>query len=157
MDSELGDAAAGADLPDPTHATPAGIDDATIEALGTLSEALEIVERARGRLYDFHQLSGGADLKLGEAVQQLRTAGHSDLADRVESDLVGRNVIPGRWTFQLVEEYDDGYWSVFRSYERTARDELVAGRRHLFEARMKERERTAGRAGHEAAPGSPLG
>lgn len=157
MDSELGDAAAGADLPDPAHATPAGIDDATIEALGTLSEALEIVERARGRLYDFHQLSGGADLKLGEAVQQLRTAGHSDLADRVESDLVGRNVIPGRWTFQLVEEYDDGYWSVFRSYERTARDELGAGRRHLFEARMKERERSAGRAGHEAAPGSLQG
>lgn len=155
MDSELGEAAAGADLPDPAHPTPEGVEDATIEALGTLSEALEMVERARGRLYDFHQLSGGADLTLGEAVRQLRTAGHADLADRIESDLLGRNVIPGRWTFQLVEEYDDGYWSVFRSYERTARDELVAGRRHLFEARMKERERTAGRAGHEAAPGSP--
>ncbi len=65
---------------------------------------------------------------------------------------MGRNVVPGRWTFQLVEEYDDGYWSAFREHERTVRDELAGGARHLFEARMKQDRRTAGRPGHEAGP-----
>lgn len=36
------------DLPDLEHTTPAGVDDATVEALGKLSEALETCERARG-------------------------------------------------------------------------------------------------------------
>ena len=36
--------------------------------------------------------------------------------------------------------------------DRQVRDELVAGRRHLFEAEMKEDRRTRGRRGHEARP-----
>lgn len=141
-----------ADLPDPDHATPEGMDDATVEALGDLSEALETVERARGHLYTFHQLTGTADIKLGDAVDKLRAAGHTDLADRLEAELLGRNVLVGRWTFQIVEDYDDGYWSTFRSLEREAREQLAGGRRHLYEARMKQARRTRGRPGHEATP-----
>ncbi|BBY85401.1 Uncharacterised protein [Mycolicibacterium tokaiense] len=95
---------------------PAGVDDATVEAVGKLSEALETVERARGALYTFHQLMGHADLQAGEASEQLRAAGHGDIADRLDTDLVGRNVLPGRWTFQVVEEFDEGYWQVFRDH-----------------------------------------
>ena len=58
------------DLPDPDHRTPDGVDDATVEALGKLSEALETCERARGHLYSFHQLTGSADIELGEAVSR---------------------------------------------------------------------------------------
>ncbi len=65
------------DLPDPDHRTPAGVDDATVEALGKLSEALETCERARGHLYAFHQLTGSADIELGEAVSAFREAGHA--------------------------------------------------------------------------------
>ena len=126
--------------------------DATVEALGMLSEALETTERARGHLYAFHQLTGSADLRLGDAVGALRSAGHRTLADRVQAELVGRNVITERWTFQIVEDYDDGYWSLFRRFEREAREELAGGRRHLAEARMKEERRTHGRPGHEAGP-----
>ena len=141
-----------ADAPNAEHRRPDGLDDATVEALGKLSEALEAVEIARGHLYSFHKQSGTADLQLGEAVEQLRRAGHGDLADDLDARLVGRNVIEGRWTFQLVEEYDDTYWSLFRALEQRARDELSGGRRHLFEAEMKEDERSAGRPGHLAAP-----
>ena len=81
------------DAPLPEHTRPATTDDATVAAVGKLSEALETVERARGRLYDFHQLTGSADLALGEAVDELRDAGHADLADRIQTELVGRNVI----------------------------------------------------------------
>lgn len=48
------------DLPDLAHHAPAGVDELVIEALGDLSEALETVERARGHLYVFHQLTGTA-------------------------------------------------------------------------------------------------
>ena len=68
----------------------------------------------------------------------------------IERELIGRNVVPGHWTFQLVEEYDDGYYADFRRIEKDARDELVAGRRHLFEAELKEKRRTRGLPGHEA-------
>ena len=111
--------------------------DADVKALGLLSEALETVEQARGNLYAFHQLSGRGDLQLQDAVKSLREAGHAALADRIETQLVGHNVIHGRWTFQIVEEYDDGYWSLFRGLEREAREQIADGQRHLFEAEMK--------------------
>lgn len=140
------------DAPSPEHRRPADLDDDTVAALGKISEALEAVERARGHLYSFHQLSGTADLTLQEGVEGLREAGHTELAELIETELVGRNVLPGRWTFQIVEDYDDGYWSVFREHERRARESLAGGRRHLFEAGMKERERTRGNPGHTARP-----
>src|SRR5918999_5626103 len=91
----------------PGRATPEGVSDATVDALGKLSEALETCERARGHLYSFHQLTGSADLGLGEAVSALREAGHTEIADRLDRELFGRNVIAGRRTFQIVEDYDD--------------------------------------------------
>ena len=142
-----------ADRPTTEHQRPEGLDDATVEALGKLSEALEVVEDARGHLYGFHRLTGMADLALGEAVDLLRDAGHAELAEQVSTELVGRNVIEGRWTFQIVEEYDDGYYATFKRLEALARDDLAGGRRHLFEAEMKEDRRTRGRPHHEAVPG----
>ncbi len=141
-----------ADPADDLDRRPDGVSDETVEAVGSVSEALEYVERARGHLYSFHQLMGHADLLLGEACDKLRTAGHEALADRLEFDLVGRNVLYGRWTFQVVEEFDDVYWSVFREHERSVREELQQGARHVFEAEMKEKRRTKGRPGHEAHP-----
>ncbi|MBF4614380.1 hypothetical protein [Curtobacterium sp. VKM Ac-1376] len=138
--------------PDAQHQVPEGVSEATVEALGSLSAAVEVIEHARGLLYGFHRLTGTADLNLGEAVEQLRKAGHTELADRIDTELVGRNVIAGRWTFQIVEDYDDGYYALAKELERTARDELVQGRRHLFEAGMKEDRRTQDQRHHEATP-----
>ncbi len=140
------------DAPAPDHQVPAGLDAATVDAVGKLSEALETTERARGHLYSFHQLTGTADLKLGEACELLRKAGHDDTAERLERELVGRNVIGGRWTFQIVEDYDDNYWSPFRAVEKEVRDSLADGRRHLYEANMKEDRRTHGHPDHSATP-----
>jgi hypothetical protein len=137
---------------DERHQVPEDVDRATVEAVGKLTEALETTERARGHLYSFHQLTGKADFEVGEAVDLLREAGHPEVADRLEQEVVGRNVLFGRWTFQVVEEYDDHYWSVLRDAERSVRDELTAGRRHLFEADLKEQRRTHGHPGHRARP-----
>jgi hypothetical protein len=137
---------------DDAHTRLEGSTDATVAALGKLSEALEVVEDARGRLYGFHRLTGRADLALGEAVDMLREAGHTELADRIDTDLVGRNVLAGRWTFQVVEEFDDGYYAAFKEHERVAREQLMDGKRHVFEAEMKQERRTHGRPGHAATP-----
>ncbi|WDZ82200.1 hypothetical protein [Micromonospora cathayae] len=140
------------DGPDRRHQRPAGVSDDTVAALGKLSEALETVERARGHLYSLHQLIGHADLMLDDAVEKFRAAGHDAVADRIAEELLGRNVIAGRWTFQIVEDFDDGYYALFRELDRDARTELVGGLRHLYEAEMKEERRTRGRPGHEARP-----
>ena len=138
---------------DDPHLRPDGISDATIAAVGKVTEALEWVERARGHLYEFHQLAGHADLLLGEAADELRDAGHVAEADRLVEELVGRNVLEGRWSFQIVEEYDDIYWGPFREAEAAVRGSLVGGRRHLYESAMKEARRTRGRRHHEGRPG----
>jgi hypothetical protein len=128
------------------------LDDATVAGLGKLSEALETVEQARGFLYAFHQLTGKADQLLQESVEALRGAGHTALADDIDQELVGRNVIADRWTFQIVEDFDGGYWTALRDADARARQELAGGDRHVLEARMKQRERTAGHRAHEAGP-----
>ena len=89
------------ETPSAEHRRPVGIDDATVEAVGRLTEALETTERARGHLYTFHQLTGSADLAIGDA-------------------------------------------------ERSVREQLTDGRRHLHEAAMKERRRTRGHPDHTA-------
>ena len=140
------------DLPDPDHQTPAGVDDPTIEALGKLSEALETCERARGHLYSFHQLTGSADIELGDAVtaapggRARRARGPAGVgADRPQRarrplDLPDRRGVRRHVLVTLPE------------LEKHARDELAEGRRHLYEARLKQDERTVGRSHHEATP-----
>ena len=143
--------------PDDAHRRPDGTSDGVVAAVGKLSEALEWVERARGRLFDFHQLIGHADLLLDEAAEQLEAAGCAPLANEVRDDVIGRNVLPGRWTFQVVEEFTDTYYEPFATMERRVRDELLDGRRHVFEAELKEGRRTKGPPGHESRPREDAG
>ncbi len=131
---------------------PKDVTDETVAAVGKLSEALEWVERARGRLYDFHQMSGHSDLLFGEAADELEEAGHGEIAEKLREEIVGRNVLEGRWTYQIVEEYDATYWSEARAFADTVREELVGGRHHVFESEMKEDRRTPGRRHHEQRP-----
>ena len=138
------------------HATPEGVSEQTIEGVGRLSEAFEYIERAKGHLYSFHQLMGRADFLVEEAAEKLREAGHTEFATRLEEELVGRNVLDGRWTFQIVEEFDDTYYEFFRGIERESR-ELTGGVRHLYEARMKEQRRSQGHPEHTQDPEGPQG
>lgn len=123
-----------------------------MEAVGKLGEAMEWVERARGRLYDFHQLIGRADFLFEEAAEKLAEAGETKWAERLQEEAVGRNVIEGRWTFQVVEEFDDQYWQCLRDVDAEVRNALAGGRRHIFEADLKEKRRSRGRRFHESTP-----
>lgn len=136
---------------DPDILEREGLDAAAVEAVGKISEAMETIEVARGFLYQFHRMTGTADFQLGDAVDLLRKAGYDDLAEELDTELVGRNVLPGRWTFQVVEGYDETYYEPLRDFDRRARA-LTNGHQHLFEAGLKRQRRTAGEHGHEAEP-----
>jgi hypothetical protein len=138
---------------DNRHSRPSGVNDDTVEAVGKVTEAVEWIERARGHLYDFHQMMGHADLLLGEAAEALEQAGHEGQARNLITEIVGRNVLEGRWTYQVVEEFDDHYYEPVRRTERSIRESLMCGRRHVFEAEMKERRRSVGHPFHTSQPG----
>jgi hypothetical protein len=125
------------------HPRPTGSSDATVDAVGKVSAAFEVVENARGLLYGFHRMSGEADLALQDALAALRAAGHGALAEEIDQVLVGRDVIPGSWTFELVEAYDEHYWRVFRAVDELVRERLSDGRPHVYEAQMKHRDQQA--------------
>jgi len=127
-------------------------DDALVEAIGKASEALEYVERARGHLYTFHQLLGHADLQFGAAADLLERCGQQSDAEAMRDEIVGRNVLDGRWTFQVVEEFDDLYYGPAVDAVRALERDHLDGQRHVYESRMKEERRTKGRAGHESRP-----
>ena len=137
---------------DEAHSRPEGASDELVDAAGTFSEMLERIERARGALYEFHQLMGGADAMLDDVVDKLRSCGQEGWAERIRTELIGRNAIEGRWTFQIVEDFDDNYYEPLKGTERELRDDLMAGRRHVFEAEMKQRRRTHGHPHHTATP-----
>ena len=116
----------GRSAPAPDRRTPTT---RTVDAVGKISAAFEVVENARGMLYAFHRMSGEADLALQEGLTALREAGHNELADEIDDVLVGRDVVRDMWTFQLVEAYDEQYWQVFRAADALVRDQLSGGGR----------------------------
>jgi hypothetical protein len=140
-------------VPDAAHRRPEGVDDATVAAVGKVSEAMEWVERLRGRLFDFHQMMGRADFLFGDAADELEAAGCTEEAEWLRSEIVGRNVLDGRWTFQIVEEFEDCYYAPVRAVERRICDGLMEGKRHVFEAELKEQRRTHGHPEHVSRPG----
>ena len=125
----------------PGHPVPEGVDDATVAALGELSAAFEVIEEARGHLYAFHRRSGQADLELQQALDHLRKAGHAEPADEHLVDLVGRDVVPGLWTYQIVEAYDRTYYDVWKAAVAKA-ERLGEGTPHLAESGMKVDEQS---------------
>lgn len=87
-----------------------------------------------------------------DVVAGLSREGRGELARRISDELIGRNVVQGRWAFQVVEEFDDCYYATFRDLERAVRDETMEGRRHVLEAELKQARRTRDRAGHDPTP-----
>jgi hypothetical protein len=148
--SRMSDAETGS--PDERWRRPDGADDLTVEAVGKVSEALEYIHRVRGCFYELHQLTGQADFYFEDGAEMLRAAGHDELAGLLETEVVGRNLLPGRWTFQIMEEFDDTYYFPVVEAERRIRAELMAGRRHVYESELKEQRRTQGRPAHESRP-----
>jgi hypothetical protein len=141
-------------LPPPgdPYRRPDGASDAEVEAAGKASEALEVIEHARGHLIAFHRMLGMADFLFEDAADLLQTAGRTEYAQHLRTEVVGRNVLEGRWTFQVIDEFDRTYYQVVRDAEARIRDDLMGGAPHVYEAEMKEQRRSRGVPGHESRP-----
>ena len=113
----------------------------TVDAVGKATEALEYIERARGHLYAFHQLIGRADFLFEESAIQLARAGHREEAMALWRNVVGRDVLQGRWTFEIVEGFDDDYYESARAEVMALEQHLVQGRRHAHEESLRRRRR----------------
>jgi hypothetical protein len=117
------------------------VDTATVDAVGKASEALEYVERARGHLYAFHQLIGRADFLFEQSALALAASGRHAEAASLWRNLVGRDVLEGRWTFQVVEGFDDDYYDAARAEVTKLESGLVSGHRHAHEEQLREQRR----------------
>jgi hypothetical protein len=113
----------------------------TVDAVGKATEALEYVERARGHLYAFHQLIGRADFLFEESASRLAEAGHREEAVSLWRNVVGRDVLEGRWTFEIVEQFDDDYYEASHAEVIRLEQRLVGGRRHAHEEALRHRRR----------------
>ena len=142
-------------VPDAAHQRPEGVSDELLAAIGKLTEGLDLVERMRGRLYDFHQMTGHADFLFGDAAAAFRAAGFDQAGEAVQREIVGRNILDGRWTFQILEEFEEHYYEPVRALERQLRDDLMEGKRHVVEAELKEERRTSGHPDHASRPAAP--
>jgi hypothetical protein len=80
------------------------------------------------------------DNQLDEVVDAPRLGGHDQLAEELRQDLVGIDVLDGQWTFQAVEEFDDGLYARWRSWEQRVRRETVCGG-HVHEAQITKEGR----------------
>ena len=51
-------------------------------------------------------------------------------------------MLEGRWTFQIVEGFDDDYYDAARAELAGLEAALVVGRRHAHEEELRERRRS---------------
>ena len=59
----------------------------------------------------------------------LKVAGHRSHARSLWHNLLGRDVLEGRWTFQVVEGFDNDYYETARAEVHTLVDDLADGHR----------------------------
>ncbi len=72
---------------------------------------------------------------------RLAQAGHRDEAASLWRTVVGRDVLGGRWTFEIVERFDDDYYDSARTEVTRLEQRLVGSRRHAHEQAMRTRRR----------------
>ena len=123
-------------------------DDVELEAFHEVELALEWLHRAHGQLVAFHHAVGHGVDHLAEAEVLLREAGHDELADALRDEYLPRGVVDeGTWSYRVVEGFQDGFLADVTAFERTVRDRVAEGERHVAERRLRRewRERAGER------------
>jgi len=108
-------------------------------ALHRAGLGIEWLRRAHGSLVEFHHATGHAMDHLYEAETTLRDCGHTELADQLRDELLPRGAVEDRWTYDLLESFDDGLLADATAVERGLREELADGQRHITERKQERR------------------
>jgi hypothetical protein len=123
-----------------TDTDPPALTDAEAAALHQVELAVEWLQRAQGNLLAFHHEVGHAMDHLAEAELELRACGAEDLADALRDEYLPRGVVDeDRWSYDVLESYQEGFLRPMVDFERRARHGIADGERHVAE-RQQERE-----------------
>jgi hypothetical protein len=118
----------------------ATLDETEREALHEVELGLEWLQRAQGYLLEFHHATGHGMDHLYEAEHLLDASGHVDLADSVRTELLPHGVVDDdRWSYDVLENFQETLLAEATTVERRIRTELADGERHVQE-RYQERE-----------------
>ena len=116
------------------------LSESELEALHEVELGLEWLQRAQGELIEFHHATGHGMDHLNDAESLLRESGHDELADALAQELLPHGVVDGdRWSYDVLESFQDTILAETEGFERRVRAELVDGDRHVRERRQERR------------------
>ncbi len=126
--------------------------DAEQAALHDLQLGIEYVHRAHGSLLTFHHELGHGMDRLSDAEKRLRDAGHTEWADALRDEHLPAGAISDQWTYELVEEFAEGFLTEVAAFEETVRKDLADGLDHVTEREqqtsLRERAQETDTAGN---------
>lgn len=125
------------------------LSDAERAALHDLQLGIEYVHRAYGTLLQFHHELGHAMDRIADAEEELREAGRDSRADDIRDVHLPAGAVSDQWTYELVEEFADGFLADLDAFEDAVRDDLADGVDHVTERRQKRRLRERARDADE--------
>jgi hypothetical protein len=114
-----------------------GLTAAEREALHLLGLGLEHADRGFGSLVTAHHQFGRAMDRFDAAREQLRAAGHDELAAHLRDAILPAGAVGDRWTYELVDDCRDGFLAEIVAAEAAIREALADGKRHVAEQRQQ--------------------
>lgn len=112
-------------------------DDAAVDALHRIELGLEWFHRAHGHLVAFHHNTGHAMDHFAAAEELLREQGETELADALRDEFLPCGVLGDRWSYDVLETFQDGLLDDADAFEERARHRLTDGNRHVAERRQE--------------------
>lgn len=112
--------------------------EAEIEALHHLQLGKENVHKAHGHLIEFHHKIGRSMDHFDEAASLLAASGSEEAADDLRA-VMDLGVVPGRWSWWVVDQFEDHFLETVLGAEREVRATVggESSRRHLAEREME--------------------
>jgi hypothetical protein len=102
-------------------------------ALHELQLGIEGVNRAYGHLLAFHHAIGRSMDHFAAAEPHLRDAGHEEYADTIRDRHLPAGVVDDRWSYELVEAFEQGFLAEVTAFDEAIRADLAGGQSHVTE------------------------
>jgi hypothetical protein len=107
-------------------------------ALHELQLGVEGLHRAYGHLLAFHHAIGRSMDHFAAAEPHLRRAGHTAHADAIRDQHLPAGVIDDRWSYELVEAFEAGFFDEVTAFEAAVRADVAGGQTHVTERAQQQ-------------------
>lgn len=115
------------------------LSDTERKALHEVELGAEWVHRAHGALIEFHHDVGHGMDHFARAQALFREAGRTELADELRDEQLPRGVDGSdRWTYELLEDFRNGFLGEISAFENAAHQRVAGGKRHVAERAQKQ-------------------